>query len=69
MEVLGSNEENLILKNINLCVENLSKILSESCSNTLQDSSSIISIMNNNYNNNNNKQKESITEENTQYKV
>jgi len=46
--------KNMILKNVNLCVENLSKILSESCSNTeeqltiLQNSSSFISTMNNN---------------------
>jgi len=45
---------NMILKNVNLCVENLSKILSESCSNTeeqlttLQNSPSVISTMNNN---------------------
>jgi len=53
---LDSNEENrmrnMILKNVNLCVENLSNILSESCSNdeeqltTLRDLSS---IMNNNH--------------------
>jgi hypothetical protein len=43
-----------ILKNVNLCVENLTKILSESCSNTeeqlttLQNSPSFISTINNN---------------------
>jgi hypothetical protein len=56
--ILDSNEEkimrNMIFKNVNLCVENLSKILSESCSNseeeltTLQKTSSLISAMNNN---------------------
>jgi len=56
----------MILKNVNLCVENLSKILSESCSNTeqqlitLQNSPSFISIMNNN--NNNDKQNSLITQ-------
>jgi hypothetical protein len=45
---------NMILQNMNLCVENLSKILSESCSNTdeqlttLHKSSSLISAINNN---------------------
>ncbi|CAF3352552.1 unnamed protein product [Rotaria sp. Silwood1] len=57
-KISNSNQENLmrkiILKNVNLCVENLSKILNESCSNTekqstaLYDSSSFTSLMNNN---------------------
>jgi hypothetical protein len=56
---LDSNEENrmrnMILKNVNLCVENLSNILSESCSNdeeqltTLRDLSSIMNNNNNNH--------------------
>ncbi|CAF1022317.1 unnamed protein product [Rotaria sordida] len=68
-KILNSNHENLmrniILENVNLCVENLSKILNESCSNnekqltTLYNSSSFISLMNNN----NNKLKSSIRQD------
>jgi hypothetical protein len=47
----------MILKNVNLCVENLSKILSESCSNTEEQ---LTTLQNSEMNNN--QQKSSITQ-------
>ena len=47
-DVLEATEERL-MKNVKLCVENLSKILTESSSNTLQNSSSLRSIMPNHH--------------------
>ncbi|CAF2740921.1 unnamed protein product [Rotaria sp. Silwood2] len=72
-KISNSNQENImrniILKNVNLCVKNLSEILNESCSNnekqlaTLHSSSSFISLMNNNNNNNNKSQSSSIQQD------